>query len=240
MVHTLPDYTTKYKLAKIFGQYDTGELACRLGSLSTEDRRGNVVWFDDFEATTAKWSLGGGGGGGSAALSTTTARYGKQCVKIVTPNAVALFSTMLQYFTLPSNYKIGTEIYILFIDKEIKLTQYFYGYTGTAIFTATLEIDLNAETVKITDDAGVQQTIATTIPWTLNEQPWILVKLVIDWDTKKYIRLIIGNNEYDISAYGLESAMSVHKEGIQVWYIAQCTDNTNNTLYFDDFILTQN
>ena len=46
MVHTLPDYSTKYRMTNVFGNIDHSELAARLGSPSTFDRRGNIIFMD--------------------------------------------------------------------------------------------------------------------------------------------------------------------------------------------------
>ncbi|GAH58675.1 unnamed protein product, partial [marine sediment metagenome] len=52
MVHTLPDYSTKYKMTNLFGNLDNSELAARIKPLSMLDRAGHLIWYDDFEADT--------------------------------------------------------------------------------------------------------------------------------------------------------------------------------------------
>ena len=70
MVHTLPDYTTKYKTAIVFGNLDHAELAARLGSIDIYDRRGAVIDLDNFEAPYMRWIGETLGGGGNVTLTT--------------------------------------------------------------------------------------------------------------------------------------------------------------------------
>jgi len=240
MVHTLPDYTTRYKMVKIFGQIDNNELACRLGSSSTEDRRGNIVWSDDFESTTKKWALGASGTGSTMDLVDTVAHRGNGSVKCVTGNNTSDLNFMLKRFTLPSEHKVGTEIYVDIIDKAIKLTNVVQGYSAPYYFGATVEFDVAADTIKVTDENDVQHTLDGTIPYNENEPMWVMYKLVIDWATKKYVRLILGNDTYDLSEYGLKQSPTTKKDMLQVWYFINPTLDANKTMYFDDFILTQN
>ncbi|GAI56753.1 unnamed protein product, partial [marine sediment metagenome] len=55
MAHGQPDFGM-YQIAKtIYRLADMGELAVRLGSIVTHDRRGDVIWMDNFDSGIAKW-----------------------------------------------------------------------------------------------------------------------------------------------------------------------------------------
>ena len=82
MVHTLPPWTSKYRLVKIFANVDVAELVVRLGSPVSFDRRGNVVLIDDFAASVIKWSYPGYGTGNGHELSTAWAKSGSQSLKL--------------------------------------------------------------------------------------------------------------------------------------------------------------
>ncbi|GAI74201.1 unnamed protein product, partial [marine sediment metagenome] len=56
-----PDWWGNVPSETLHGGLDTGELAARLGSIVTFDRRGNIVWMDEFENGLGPWEVSGGG-----------------------------------------------------------------------------------------------------------------------------------------------------------------------------------
>ena len=59
MGHGYPDYGTQGPVSTVHSIQDLGELAVRLGSIVTFDRRGNVLWLDGFDSGIGAWSKGG-------------------------------------------------------------------------------------------------------------------------------------------------------------------------------------
>ncbi|MFH1593720.1 MAG: hypothetical protein ABID09_03365, partial [Candidatus Omnitrophota bacterium] len=82
MAHTNPDYTSKGKLNTITASTDNAELAVRLGSVVTFDRRGNVIFIDDFEGATLFWTTGGAGVGNVEALTAAWGKSGSQSCEL--------------------------------------------------------------------------------------------------------------------------------------------------------------
>ena len=74
MAHTLPPWTSKYKLTEVFSGIDVNELAVRLGSPVNLDRRGNIVFIDDVEHALRKWEVSTTGDRGSCNVN---ANYSK-------------------------------------------------------------------------------------------------------------------------------------------------------------------
>jgi len=239
MVHTLPDYSTKYKLVKVFGNVDTAELGCRLGAQATEDRRGSLLWYDDFESTVNKWVMNSGVGGSSCALSGECVRYGNQGVKIVTPDSSLQTVQMYKYFTLAYDSTIGAEIYYCFKDKNIRSTFELVGFDGTTVWEGRVDVNLSADYLGIYNDITGMIQLDDWIPFIPRELMWMVVKLVIDWVNKEYVRLIVGNTIYDLTGIPLWTYPSLVKPALWMNMNFMCTDDTNKTLYLDSFTLTQ-
>ena len=110
MVHTLPDYTTKYKTVRVFANLDHAELAARINNINTYDRRGNIMWWDDFEGSILLWDIGGSGTGRNAELSTAEPLVGSQCCKLTTGDAINNEGGIFRFFQLPTTTTLGAEI----------------------------------------------------------------------------------------------------------------------------------
>jgi len=240
MVHTLPPWTTKYKMTKIFGQIDTGELAARLGSPSVEDRRGNVVWYDDFEGASKKWAYTVTGAGSAVALNAAYSWRGSQAMKITTADDPDDVCGIDKYFNLPSETRIGVEIHALFRHTKEKLYIVMTGYDGGHYYDAELIFDRENLTLEYLDSDNVPQTLDNSVSYYSGYEQWLLMKLVIDWDTKKYVRAIVGDTEYDLSTYNIRTVASLENPILWTVIWGYPTDANNHDIYIDDFILTQN
>lgn len=240
MVHTLKDYTTKYKLAKIFGNVDNAELAARLGACSTMDRRGNLIWADDFEAAVAsKWGTSVAAGG-TVTLSTDRAWMGNQSIKLLAPNALGSSAAIVKAFCLPIERKIATEFMFCMTTGKPIVELRVIGYTGTYYFDALIMYNHNTGKLYYGNSAGAWVELTLTDSTALSYEPWLLVKLAMDWDTKKYIRFIFCSTEYDLSAISMHSAASATAKHVEVYIYNSPATAADATVYIDNFILTQN
>ena len=110
MVHTLPDYTSKWKMDKIFANIDDAELAARLGSQNTYDRRGNTIWMDDFEAPSLKWAKVLSGAGAAITINAEHPYRGSQHLKLVGGSTVNRRAQALKYFSYLHVSNVGAEV----------------------------------------------------------------------------------------------------------------------------------
>jgi len=240
MAHTLPDYTTKYKLAKIFGNVDNAELAARLGACSTMDRRGNLIWYDDFEAAAAvKWNIAEDVGG-TGALSTDRAWMGNQSMKTVTDDDIGDLVRLAKIFTLPIERRMAAEFMFFIAAGKPTTLLNIVGYTGTASFQAQIKYDHNLQKIYYYNSAGAWVELTIYDFTTILLEPWFFMKLAIDWDTKKYIRFIFCGTEYDLSDIDMKTAANASKKHVEIYMYNTAETAAAATVYFDNFILTQN
>jgi len=240
MVHTLKDYSTKYKLTKIFSQVDDAELAARLGALSTLDRRGKLIWCDDFEAAAAaKWSTSISAGG-TAAVSTERSWMGNQSMKTVTHTDVGDGVNLGKVFCLPVERRMATEFMFCITGGAPIVRSYIVGYTGTAYFLAQVQYDHNLQKLYYYNDASAWVELPIYDSTVTPLEPWFLMKLVIDWDLKEYVRFIFCGTEYDLSGIGMKTGADATKKHVEVFIYSRAETAAAATVYFDNFILTQN
>ncbi len=87
MVHTLPDYTSKWKMLKLSANVDNAELAARINGINTFDRRGNVLYIEDFVCPNIVHPISYLGGAGAATISCAYRKTGEYSLKVVTDDA---------------------------------------------------------------------------------------------------------------------------------------------------------
>jgi hypothetical protein len=240
MSHTLPDYTTKYKLAKIFGNVDNAELGARINGLSTMDRRGNVIWWDDFEGgASIKWGVSADGLG-TATVSATKSWMGSQSMKTVTDAALGSVTYLDKSFSLPLERRLGVEFMFRIESGKPSVLIYWVGFTGTESFMAQVYYDFNLDKLYYQDAAWAWIELTKVDGTVFTHQAWCFMKLVIDWTAKEYVRFIFGASEYDLSGIPLRSGASATKRRTDVNIWNRCETAAAATVYFDNFILTQN
>lgn len=240
MVHTLPDYTTKYRMVTVFGQIDTGELAARLGSIDTFDRRGNVIWMDDFEGSMLHWEGVAAGAGAGVSLSNSHSLYGDQSCKLTTANtssATALIAQRLGYQTLS---KIGFEFGI---TSSANLQDFIIAVTltdGTYIMYPQLKYIHDDYKLYYSDHEGNWKELATTDGVYDSDYLFNKVKLVCDFKTRYYTRCILNDREYDMSSYMLRKYSNGQLPNMYIRIKITAGADANVTSYVDGVIITQN
>ena len=240
MVHTLPDYTTKYKMAKVFANLDDAELAARLGSVNTFDRRGSTIWYDDFESATPKWRPLLRGDRGSIAISAEKCWMGSSSCKFVTGDQLLDFAYITKFFPVPSSTKIGLELHIHPVGILNDITIGLHGDDSVTQYRAQLFYDVEDSTVSYINSGGGRVPLKTDVLFVDGEDIWIPLKLVMDWDTKKYIRAIVEDLDTDLSDQSIATYATTGKKFVSIEVSIQTSRAVAKTMYLDNVILTQN
>jgi len=240
MARGQPDYGLYQPQFAIAGLADLGEAVARLGSINVYDRRGFTIWMDDFEAPILRWRATYILNGQAPILSTTTSFRGVQSVYFNTPAGVNSASFLDRRFPLIRLGKAGAEFWVQGFTKTIGyFAATFYIYDGTTPNYAELLYDTNAGTISIVHAAGT--TVIAANVYMYNLQYYFLpIKLVVDMDSNMYSRLIVGEREFDLSAYQLVALPASTDRYILVGFTVRGSAADDMWMYLDNFILTQN
>ena len=240
MVHTLPDYTTKYKMSTIFGQIDTGELAARLGSPSARDRRGNVIWYDTFENINNSYHFSKGGADSTYAVSTDYSYMGGHSMRLTAGDTTDDYFYLWKLLPQTIDTRIGVEAH-LFIDMDDAEIEFgFGGWSGTNSYDARVKYRTSTNAISYYNSAGGYTALDTREIDVDIYRLWSHFKLVYDWSTKKYIRFILSGEEYDLSGISAYSSASVADPMFGAVIGIMVKGDTTTNLYVDDLIITQN
>lgn len=240
-MHTLPDWTTSYRMVKVFASLDNNELAARLGSIDTFDRRGNVYWFEDFEGSSLSWKTTTHIDGGTIALVNTYPHRGSQCCKITTVATAERWGRIVKYFAYPLSDRIGFEVWFSTEALKGEIEGFFEIDNGTNVYTCMWLINIEDKTVKIWTTTG-WETIATLAEaFTRDYSMYNVIKVVVDMSTRKYVRLLLNNVQYNtVTAHSMPGGATGGYARIHTWLEYTTKAAAANSCQFDNFIYTFN
>ena len=228
-------------MATIFGQIDQGELAARLGSPNVYDRRGDVLFMDDFEDLLGKWNTSTHGTGASVAISTAAAATKSSSVKLTTGSTGQFMARMYIYRALPVLGKLGFEVSFTFDDDMDNILIYARIRKGTAIYYPEIILDHTNDKISYNDSAGNPQDLITSVSWQHETYNWATLKFVVDYANEKYTRLIFRDTQTDMSSYAMrKTALGGNEQRLEFMIHATGTTGNNAVCYVDNMIITQN
>lgn len=200
-----PDYS-KYLTGNVrFSLQDLGELAARLGSPHSFDRRGELVWFDNFQSGLNNWATGGSGTGNAVNLSVTNVYRWPFIANLLAGTSLSKSAIMTKYFGAQSLSRGGVEIVFStpiqydFIQVEMRIIE------GSIRYRMLMRLHYSPATIGLFDNSFTEQTV-TTFTNPVSNLP-IYRNLKIVWDTSlgTFVRLILAGNQYDVSAFTIYS-----------------------------------
>jgi len=225
----------------VAGTIGLGELAARLGSTMNFDRRGQIVWYDDFEAPVLKWNVVTSGIGASATLSTANAFLKSQAVKLVAGSDASCSVMIEKHVSLQAAARIGLECAIGY-NVALQPTQVaiqidFYNNSVQHAAQAVWDIALS----KIWLMNGYNSNwveIASNVPALAQNLTYTKFKLVADFAAGKYVRLMYGSTSIDISAYDIPTTATTDPTNLRMSIKNTGAPGANHECWIDDGTLT--
>lgn len=240
-MHGSRDWAAQAPTATIFQLPDMGELAVRLGSIDRFDRRGNVVFMDDFESgLSTRWSSVFSAPGDAPAIYTSTARSGLCSCRIQSPGTGVNPAYILHQEPLPVLSRLGLEMSFSFSKALGALTSSMAMYDGVNVHRASARYLPETEEVQVITTGYVWITIASGIVLDQAIHEFHTMKVVADYKTGKYIRLILNNQEWDATTTPITIAPTVLFPRLDLMLLVENPGPIELVEYADDVILTQN
>lgn len=242
MAHGHEDYLEAAQASTIYTLQDMGELAARLKSIDLFDRRGNVIFLEDFQGSLAKGWTSVGGGGATVTISNESSRFGDFSCKLSTGNIVnswAQYGLMLAY---PVLSKIGfeTSFYVVDVSDVSGIDFFLYLYDGTTAWYTEVYWDATNDTWYYQNSTGAYTALSPTAKIFEGSNHYNFLKLVVDFVNNKYVRLIHNSRTYDLADLPLYSAASATSPRLVV-SVKNVTAVADNCLvYLGHMIVTQN
>lgn len=234
-----------YDPQDIFGanqSFGLSEQANRIGTPLMYDRRGQVSWFDDFEDGILKWNTSISGAGVTPVLSTSRSYIGSQSVYLDSGAGSGNYSWIYKYMLPYSTSRIGAEIkYSLAEATGDSIQIWILQYDGAHVKMGAISFNFISSTLEYWGNTGNFIPFGALQPILVDFSTWQPLKLVVDFNTGKYVRCMFGNLEYDLSGYALVALTSFQspRTAFEIEVLGSGVSG-RVAAYVDDFILTIN
>jgi hypothetical protein len=241
MVHGHPDYGLSSAKRNVYAVTDLGELAARLASIVRWDRRGDVVYMDDFEGDVLEWDHAGQE---ADPITIEHAHSGSQAVKLTTRAVLYDWAYIEKYFTYPREVRLGFEHWGILVANQDRWRLHVSiddGVTGQ--YEAGFYYNPSNGQIYLYTGVPTWTLIGTVTPLQLSSGgiwAWHPSKLVLDNENWRYVQLLVGYDSFDISSYTINRGATSGSERMYVDVMVRTGATAAISCYIDDFILTQN
>ena len=240
MVHGAPDWKHTSGRKTTFQLRDMGEAAVRLGSIVNFDRVGDVVWYDDFEASTLKWHVGGNGAGYSVELSNESAKSGSQSLKLVTGSTDARSVDIVRSSAQPVLSNWGMQYSFAIGANIASIDTTMITYLPGKYLEGEIRYRPQDNILQYLDTDANWITFATGVDLFEHDFTYHTLKLVVDLEHAEYIRCRVNEKTYDLAGIAMRVVATSFTPGL-VYGITVCSaTEENNYVYVDDVVITQN
>lgn len=240
MAHGAPDWWGTEPTATVHQVQDAGELAVRLGSPVSHDRRGNVVFMDSFEHGFNKWLPATDGTDGSAVLSALLARTGAYSAKITGDSDPTKYMSLYRIMPIPVEGKVGVEVSFTVSGDMDRIEARAVIDNRTDLMRAGVRYNQTDGDFEYYNSAGGWTDIdADVAPYAFGGA-FHTMKFVFDTSINEYVRAILNHEEHDILGNAIEVAATGAVENMAIWIEVYSDTGENPVIHVEDIIVTQN
>ena len=240
---------TVYDQQDTFGNNNTigfSELAARLGSPMLYERRGSMLYHDDYESPTLKFTtIIPAGSTATATRSNDTAFMGTTSLKLVTGAVIQDF-VAVRYIYMDFNDKTKVGEMVSFASAQtqadgfwtiIVLMDFFDGLGNQ--YRAQINYVPGQGKLDLVTAGGVVVNISNTLSFTADVLSWCAVKLVVDLNKKQYVRFVIFGQAFDISGNAMRLLVAPGQpRRLEYSFYLRADQAVSKTVYVDNHIMT--
>ncbi len=239
-LHGKPDWGLQLK-STVYTIDDLSELAVRLGSEVFFDRRGDVIFIDNFEGGVGRWITSNPEEPDSVLLTSEISRSGGYSVKLTGISPGLESASMYARIPYPVLSKWGFELHIAMGSEIDYLLFYLTKYTGTHFKTGHIKYDRTNQKLQRKVSLTDYEDIVSPFKLYQSRILFHVFKLVIDLETDKFHRLIVNEKTYDLSAHDIYSHVdTVTSPHVAIGIEVYSHDGDKDYIYVDNVIVTQN
>jgi len=239
-MHGAPDNYQVKPSNVVYSLQDDAELAVRLSALSSIDRLGDVFIFEDFSNDLGFAYTYASGVGSSVNVSSEKWRSKGFSLKLVTGGVVGAYSKNLIHTPYPNLSKWGTENWFLCFSDVDWIHICIILRDGTNNYEYSLKVDVTNEKLYIKNDSDDWTEILSDIKIINSAYLFYVIKMVVDLENNKYVRLRLGNQSVDLSSYTPYIVAGDLTPELLIDFVVYSNDVDDATCYLDNVIITQN
>jgi len=210
MARGTPDYDNPVNQIST-KQIDTAQVTRSILNTNLLDGKGTLYWYDDFHTNLSAWFISNFGNSANPVIDGSFSEAPPSSCKIDGGLINSDSTGLTRYYQMSTPSVMGAEISVFWSSARKATGNISTGlsldyFNGTYLLTASIKISQLNSNIQIRDNSG-WNTILTYDPTYGGLQGflWTPIKIVANFITGKYVRLIIGQTTVDISSYNLKS-----------------------------------
>lgn len=240
MARGYPDFGVVEEQGKVLMPLEAADLTTRLGGITGYDKRGLVSLIDDFEAPVLKWRVTVEDANSYARLDSTHVRNGSQAVLLHHHSDDGDTADIRRGIGILRDTSLGIEVSFRYSSTGSMFSFGFIYYSGVAIYTAGVRINFNTATVRVLNSAGGSDEAIDYTAIMRNDFDFHTCKLVVDFATGKYIRVMFNKDEVNISTKDIYTGLADAQQIIFLYAYLEEIALAEGDIWLENFIVTHN
>ena len=181
-------------------QSDLGQLFLAMTGFQPLDTRGRMIWLDTFGEGLKRWELAHGGDGADPVADTSYPFLGDVASKLDS-GTLAGVGWSVQRARLFSDFgqRVGFEFMLRYASGTGRIVTNIYWLRAADQTRGRLTIRPEDGEILVGPDTSLVSVgnVGTSGAVAI----WLPVKFVVDFDTEKLVRVMVGNSLIDLSSY---------------------------------------
>ena len=226
-----PDTLVSQRLANV------EEIVTHQRGIASLDNRGRTLYYTNFGDGVYDWLCSKSNDGVVPVASIDYAEIAPCSLKMdAGTDTGGGWSNVHKDFRLFDIGKAGFEFSFGYYAETARILAQFYYNDGITSHTALITVDYDARKMYVYDD-GVK-TALFDLPGDPDYLSWTPVKIVMNFETNMYERIIIGQEQFDLSSYVMQSGLASLKGYLSAQFTADAQDDGTNIAYIGHVAVT--
>jgi len=240
MGHGTPDWWGGAPKSTTYALGDMAELAVRLGSIVSFDRRGDVIWYDDFRDGIGKFAVAGSGTGTDVWPVGAYGMYRGLAVNLHTGTLTGNASGIDKVVHYPVLGGIGLECSFVPHWQQLNQRLCCLVYDGTNVYRYQVRYDQTTGKVEAFHSDGAWYTLGTPGVQRTGYTAYTTMKMVFDCLAVKHVRVLFNGATYVSSAYAPTVDVDATAKSMELFIYAFTSVDAAIDVTVGSVILTQN
>lgn len=240
MAHGAPDWGGTAPATIISNVQDLGELAARLRSVDTFDRRGNVVYADGFEQGLAPYTFTVYGADSYYELTNAHSLVGRWSTHLYLGTAATPEIAISKSFGVGRVSQTGLEISFFPYNHYNRLLWDIDFYAGATFASFAVKYDTSTSELYYWSNLSTWVSFSPAFSLWSNDFAFHTAKLVVDLQHGKYVRFIFDDVQYDLSGILAPVAASMQARHLTTYMESRGDGVAFAETYIDNWIVTIN
>ena len=235
-----PDFYEYLPGSDRYSLSDMGELVVRLGSPVTYDRRGEVIWYDMMDRGLSPYVVSAYGTGAAARVTAVYTGMGHYCMELTAGSTLLMSITLMREFVHLGLQRVGVEIGVSFYTLNDYFRLWLSRYENGVCHYPGINLSAHDRTLSYRDKDNVWQVLYNTGQLEGWKDVFHHLKLVVDYMTGKYVRVMFNDHEFNMSDIEYYKITTGEENRYFLEFGLFSRPGYNDVCYVDHVIITGN